>query len=99
MREQARSTSALGFFIDGGNRRKTFHSSAANARGEICHVIELRDCAAKKKSGRLIPTALAAWRKLTTGSGADRVARRETAATAPSQHFVGNAVDLFQRAD
>jgi integrase len=36
--------------------------------GEIGHVIELRDCAAKKKSGRLIPihpslrAALAAWR-------------------------------------
>ena len=43
--------------------------------GEIGVVIELRDCAAKKKSGRLIPihpslrTALAAWRKLTTGTG------------------------------
>jgi integrase/recombinase XerD len=43
--------------------------------GEIGHVIELRDCAAKKKSGRLIPihpslrTALAAWRKMTTGTG------------------------------
>jgi integrase len=43
--------------------------------GEIGHVIELRDSAAKKKSGRLIPihpslrTALAAWRKLTTGTG------------------------------
>ena len=43
--------------------------------GEIGHVIELRDCAAKKKSGRLIPihpslrAALAAWRKLTTGTG------------------------------
>jgi integrase len=43
--------------------------------GEIGHVIELRDCAAKKKSGRLIPihpslrTALAAWRKMTNGSG------------------------------
>jgi integrase len=43
--------------------------------GEIGSVIELRDCAAKKKSGRLIPihpslrTALAAWRKLTTGTG------------------------------
>jgi integrase len=43
--------------------------------GEICHVIELRDCAAKKKSGRLIPihpslrAALAAWRKQTTGTG------------------------------
>jgi integrase len=43
--------------------------------GEIGHVIELRDCAAKKKSGRLIPihpslrAALTAWRKLTTGAG------------------------------
>jgi integrase len=43
--------------------------------GEIGIVIELRDCAAKKQSGRLIPihpslrTALAAWRKMTTGSG------------------------------
>jgi integrase len=43
--------------------------------GEIGQVIELRDCAAKKKSGRLIPvhpqlrTALAAWRKMTTGAG------------------------------
>jgi integrase len=39
--------------------------------GEIGSVIELRDCAAKKKSGRLIPihpslrTALTAWRKVT----------------------------------
>jgi integrase len=43
--------------------------------GEIGTVIELRDCAAKKKSGRLIPihptlrAALVAWRKLTTGTG------------------------------
>ena len=43
--------------------------------GEIGLVIELRDCAAKKKSGRLIPihpslrAALAAWRKLTPGTG------------------------------
>jgi integrase len=43
--------------------------------GEIGLVIELRDCAAKKKSGRLIPihpnlrTALAAWREMTAGSG------------------------------
>ena len=43
--------------------------------GEIASAIELRDCAAKKKSGRLIPihpslrTALAAWRKITTGNG------------------------------
>jgi integrase len=43
--------------------------------GEIGHVIELRDSAAKKKSGRLIPihpslrAALAAWRKVTTGTG------------------------------
>jgi integrase/recombinase XerD len=46
-----------------------------NPTGEISHVIELRDSAAKKKSGRLIPihpslrTALAAWRKVTPGSG------------------------------
>src|SRR6516225_8146630 len=43
--------------------------------GEIGHVIELHDSAAKKKSGRLIPihpslrTALVAWRKMTTGTG------------------------------
>jgi integrase len=43
--------------------------------GEMGLVIELRDCAAKKKSGRLIPihpslrNALAAWRKMSTGSG------------------------------
>ena len=43
--------------------------------GEIGSVIELRDCAAKKKSGRLIPihpslrSALAAGRKMTTGAG------------------------------
>jgi integrase len=43
--------------------------------GEIGLVIELRDCAAKKKSGRLIPihpslrAALAAWRKMTPGTG------------------------------
>jgi integrase/recombinase XerD len=43
--------------------------------GEVGHVIELRDNAAKKKSGRLIPihpslrAALAAWRRATTGSG------------------------------
>jgi integrase len=43
--------------------------------GEVGTVIELRDCAAKKNSGRLIPihptlrTALAAWRKLTGGTG------------------------------
>jgi integrase len=43
--------------------------------GEIGSVIEPRDCAAKKKSGRLIPmhpslrTALTTWRKLTAGSG------------------------------
>jgi integrase len=43
--------------------------------GEIGSVIELRDCAAKKKSGRLIPihpslrAALAAWRKMTPGTG------------------------------
>ena len=43
--------------------------------GEIGHVIELRDCAAKRNSGRRIPMhpslrmALAAWRKVTTGTG------------------------------
>jgi integrase len=43
--------------------------------GEIGLVIELRDCIAKKKSGRLIPihpnlrSALAAWRKITPGPG------------------------------
>ena len=43
--------------------------------GEIGQVIELRDCIAKKNGGRLIPihpslrTALAAWRKMTTGAG------------------------------
>jgi integrase len=43
--------------------------------GEIGLVIELRDCAAKKKSGRLIPihpslrASLAAWRKMTPGTG------------------------------
>ena len=43
--------------------------------GEIGAVIEVRDCIAKKHSGRLIPvhpslrTALAAWRKMTTGAG------------------------------
>ncbi|MGB7100388.1 MAG: site-specific integrase [Xanthobacteraceae bacterium] len=43
--------------------------------GQISHVIELRDDAAKKGSGRLIPMhpeladALSAWRKTSTGSG------------------------------
>jgi len=43
--------------------------------GEVGSVIELRDCAAKKNSGRLIPihptlrTALMAWRKMTSGAG------------------------------
>src|ERR1700731_2989814 len=43
--------------------------------GEVGSVIELRDCAAKKKSGRLIPihpalrTALTAWREMTTSAG------------------------------
>jgi integrase len=43
--------------------------------GDIGSVIELRDCAAKKNSGRLIPIhpslriALAAWRKMTSGTG------------------------------
>jgi integrase/recombinase XerD len=43
--------------------------------GEISSVIELRDCAAKMNSGRLIPVhpdlraALSAWRQITSGSG------------------------------
>src|SRR5215468_1779037 len=43
--------------------------------GEVGNVIELHDSAAKKNSGRLIPihpslrAALAAWRKMTNGSG------------------------------
>jgi integrase/recombinase XerD len=43
--------------------------------GEVGHLIELHDNAAKKKSGRLIPihpslrATLAAWRRMTTGSG------------------------------
>jgi integrase len=43
--------------------------------GEIGTLIELRDGAAKKKSGRLIPihptlrVALLAWRRMTTGTG------------------------------
>jgi integrase len=43
--------------------------------GEIGAVIELRDCAAKKGSGRLIPihpslrAALATWREMTDGLG------------------------------
>jgi integrase len=43
--------------------------------GEIGSAIELRDCAAKRNSGRRIPihpslrAALAAWRKVTTGTG------------------------------
>jgi integrase len=45
------------------------------ANGEIGAVIELRDCAAKNGSGRLIPihadltAALCAWRRLSAGSG------------------------------
>jgi integrase len=45
------------------------------ASGEIGHMIELRDCAAKKGGGRLIPIhsdladALSAWRRATAGSG------------------------------
>jgi integrase len=43
--------------------------------GEIGSVIELRDCIAKKQSGRLIPihpslrSPLAAWRKMSPGAG------------------------------
>jgi integrase len=50
--------------------------------GEIGDVIELRDCAAKKKSGRLIPinltlrTALTAWLELSTGTGPVIVSER-----------------------
>ena len=50
--------------------------------GEIGGVIELRDCAAKKKSGRLIPinptlrAALMAWREVTTGTGPIIVSQR-----------------------
>ena len=46
-----------------------------DAGGQISNVIELRDSAAKKGSGRLIPMhpeladALAAWRQASTGSG------------------------------
>jgi integrase len=50
--------------------------------GEVGSVIELRDCAAKKKSGRLIPihptlrSTLSAWRKRTTGTGPIIVSQR-----------------------
>jgi integrase len=43
--------------------------------GDVGDVIELRDCAAKKSSGRLIPihsslrTALTSWRKMTPDNG------------------------------
>ena len=43
--------------------------------GSISHTLELRDHAAKKRSGRLIPlhselrTALASWRAMTAGAG------------------------------
>src|ERR1700724_834032 len=43
--------------------------------GGVSSVMELGDCAAKKNSGRLMPippilrTALAAWRKMTAGTG------------------------------
>ena len=53
--------------------------------GEIGDVVELRDCAAKKKSGRLIPinptlrAALAAWREVTTGTGPIIVSERGSA--------------------
>jgi integrase len=46
-----------------------------NASGQISNVIELRDHAAKKGSGRLIPIhsdlgdALSAWRQVSVGSG------------------------------
>jgi integrase len=53
--------------------------------GEIGDVIELRDCAAKKNSGRLIPinptlrAALTAWREMTTGTGPIIVSERSNA--------------------
>ena len=53
--------------------------------GEIGGVIELRDGAAKKKSGRLIPinptlrAALTAWREVTTGTGPIIVSERGSA--------------------
>jgi integrase len=53
--------------------------------GEIGDVVELRDCAAKKKSGRLIPinptlrAALMAWREVTTGAGPIIVSERGNA--------------------
>jgi hypothetical protein len=58
-----------------GEIAKLTWDMVAGPTGKIGHVIELRDCAAKKKSGRLIPihpslrAALAAWRKMTTGTG------------------------------
>jgi integrase len=53
--------------------------------GKIADVIELRDCAAKKKSGRLIPinlilrTALTAWLEVSTGTGPVIVSERGNA--------------------
>jgi integrase len=53
--------------------------------GEIGDVIELRDWAAKKRSGRLIPinptlrAALTAWREVTTGAGPIIVSERGNA--------------------
>ena len=53
--------------------------------GEIGDVVELRDCAAKKKSGRLIPinptlrAALTAWRGVSTGTGPIIVSERGNA--------------------
>ena len=53
--------------------------------GDIGTVIELRDYAAKKKSGRLIPinptlrAALTAWREVTTGTGPIIVSERGSA--------------------
>jgi integrase len=48
---------------------------ALGPAGEVGSVIELRDCAAKKNSGRLVPihpslrAALLAWRKMSEGAG------------------------------
>jgi integrase len=61
-----------------------------DASGDIAGVIELRDCAAKKGSGRLIPmhadlrTALAVWGKVTGTSGPVVRSERGGAMTAVS---------------
>jgi integrase len=58
-----------------GEIAKLTWDMALGPTGEIGAVIELRDCAAKKNSGRIIPIhpdlhiALAAWRKMANGVG------------------------------